>query len=301
MVEYVMRMGWIEIHIQTTKIYADEIGTQLTTFGAQALTLRDAGNEPIFEPSLNKPLMIWQQITLVALFDHQQEMNAILIYLKQLEIQGLLDNFKITTLEEEDWERRCLDSFKPLSFGKRLWICPSWQTPPAIHAINVILDPGLAFGTGTHPTTALCLEWLDENIQSATNLIDYGCGSGILAIAALKLGASKATAIDHDSAALKATRENADRNNVSASQLQTYLPHEFRGGSVDLVIANILAAPLIEMASYLANLVNKSGQILLSGILIEQATEVLVAYTPWFDMQPIVYKEEWVRLVGTRQ
>lgn len=294
-------MAWLEFHIQTTAKYADSIGDKLSSLGAQALTMKDAGDQPIFEPALLKAPPLWPATTLVALFDDQDDREPITKYLdKQCEL-GCVKSFTIEALPDEDWERRCLDSFQPICFGKRLWVCPSWLTPPHPEAVNIILDPGLAFGTGTHPTTALCLEWLDENIQTGETVIDYGCGSGVLAIAAIKLGAKEAEAVDHDIEALKATRENAERNNVSPEQLKTYLPDEFVGDPADLMVANILAQPLIGLAPQLAALVKPGGKILLSGILKEQAEQVAAAYHPWFLMQPPVFKEEWTRLVGIRQ
>jgi ribosomal protein L11 methyltransferase len=299
MVEYVM--AWLEVHIATNAKAADEIGDELSSLGAQALTMKDAGDQPIFEPALNKAPTLWPEITLVGLFDDQEDMDPVVSYLEQQRSAGSVNGFTIEPLADEDWERRCLDSFKPICFGKRLWVCPSWLTPPEPSAVNVILDPGLAFGTGTHPTTSLCLEWLDENIKSGETIIDYGCGSGILAIAALKLGARVADAVDHDEKALETTRENAILNQISDSQLKIYLPEAFSGQPVDLMIANILAQPLITLAPLLANFVKIGGKILLSGILKEQAEQVSAAYRPWFAMQAPVFKEEWTRLVGIRQ
>jgi ribosomal protein L11 methyltransferase len=299
MVESVM--AWLEVHIQTNAKAADEIGDELSSLGAQALTMNDAGNQPIFEPALNKAPTLWPEITLVGLFDDEEDMNPVVAYLETQHTAGSINGFTITALADEDWERRCLDSFKPICFGKRLWACPSWLTPPEPDAVNVIIDPGLAFGTGTHSTTSLCLEWLDENIQTGEIVIDYGCGSGILAIAALKLGAHTVDAVDHDESALETTKENGALNHIPESQLKTYLPDAFRGQPADLMIANILAQPLITLAPTLANFVKSGGKILLSGILREQAEQVSAAYRPWFTMQAPVFKEEWTRLVGIRQ
>lgn len=294
-------MAWLEVHIQTTAPAADEIGDTLLSFGAHALTLKDAGDQPIFEPTLHQVPALWPDTTLIGLFDLETAIEPVIAYLDAQQRDGTIRHYTLQPLADEDWERRCLDSFKPMCFGNRLWICPSWLTPPDPQAVNVVLDPGLAFGTGTHPTTALCLAWLDEHIQGGETIIDYGCGSGILAIAALKLGADRAIAIDHDNKALETTTENAQLNQISSPKLTTYLPENDPGQPADLLIANILAQPLIQLAPRLATLVKPQGKILLSGILREQAELVIAAYTPWFNMQPPVFNEEWVRLNGIRQ
>jgi ribosomal protein L11 methyltransferase len=298
MVKYVM--AWQEIHITTTAIYVDTLTEHLTEFGAQACTLLDAGDQPIYEPTPNQSTPVWPDVKLISLFDSEQDITAVYAYLNTQQAAGAIIEFSTNFLADENWERRCLDDFHPMQFGKRLWICPSWSTPPDAQAINIILDPGLAFGTGTHPTTALCLEWLDENFSAGQSVIDYGCGSGILALAALKLGASSVLAIDHDDKALLATQENAARNHIT-SGLETCLPDAHPEQKVDLLIANILAQPLLELATKLAKLVKPGGKILLSGILKEQSGQVNHAYSPWFDMQPIVFKGEWARLSGVRQ
>jgi ribosomal protein L11 methyltransferase len=299
MVKYVM--AWIELHISTTAKYADGIGEQLNSFGAQALTMKDAGDRPIYEPALNRTPAVWPETIIVGLFDDQENLQPVVTYLEKLQNAGNIKHFEQQPLPDEDWERRCLDSFVPIRCGKRLWICPSWQTPPEPDAVNVILDPGLAFGTGTHPTTFLCLEWLDANIKGGETVIDYGCGSGILAVAALKLGATYAAGVDHDPEALKASRENAEVNFLTAKQLEISLPESFKSPEVDLVIANILAKPLIEFAPMLANYVKTGGRILLSGILFEQSEAVSAVYTQWFEMQPAVFKEEWSCLSGIKR
>lgn len=293
-------MAWVEVHITTTANQADEIGEQLTELGASALTTQDAGNQPVYEPALGS-IPTWPETTIIGLFDAEQNLAPILHYLREQQTRGHILHFQQNALADEDWERRCLADFKPMQFGERLWICPTWETPPHPQAVNIILDPGLAFGTGTHATTALCLEWLETHIQPGSYIIDYGCGSGILGIAALKLGAQHVLAIDHDPQALEETQQNCDRNQITTQQLTTSLPGKTISAPVDLVIANILAQPLITLAPYLADLVKVQGQILLSGILAEQAEEVAQAYRPWFDMQPAEYKEEWVKLTGIRQ
>ncbi len=293
-------MEWLEFHITTTATNAHQMSDRLVLLGAQAVTLRDAGNQPIYEPAPNTS-PIWQDVIVIGLFDSEEPMEPIGTYLEQQRETGLLKKFELHRVADEDWTRRCLESFKPLKFGDRLWICPSWLTPPEPAAINVILDPGLAFGTGTHATTALCLEWLDKNIHAQEKIIDYGCGSGILSIAALKLGAKKVFAIDHDPQALEATLYNAERNHLNFPALERLLPNDFNKEPVDILIANILAQPLVDFAPLFASLVNPNGKILLSGILTEQAESVINAYNPWFNMGKPMIKEEWICIEGIRK
>lgn len=293
-------MTWLEFHITTTSEHAHQMSDRLVLLGAQAVTLRDAGNQPIYEPAPNTS-PIWQEVIVVGLFDSNEPMEPIGTYLEEQREVGLLKKFELHRVADEDWTRRCLDSFKPMQFGSRLWICPSWLQPPDPKAVNVILDPGLAFGTGTHPTTALCLEWLDKHIHSQDIVIDYGCGSGILSIAALKLGAKKVFAIDHDPQALEATHHNAERNNLGSPALETLSPNQFIKQQAEVLIANILAQPLVDFAPLFASFVRPNGKLLLSGVLSDQVEAVLNAYNPWFNMEKPVQKEEWVRLSGVRK
>lgn len=293
-------MPWIEAHVTTPGEHADELSDQLIELGAQAITYQDAGNHPIFEPTADTP-RIWHETVVVGLFDSEQSMEPVVQFLEAEQALGIFNHFHLHHVADEDWVRRSLDSFKPIQCGKRLWICPSWHTPPAPDSINVILDPGLAFGTGTHPTTALCLQWLDENISGEQEVIDYGCGSGILAIAALKLGAKHAICVDHDPEALKATHENAQANHLTPEQLETLLPTEHLSTQADLLIANILAQPLMELAPLFANLTRSGSKIVLSGILKNQANDVVKAYNPWFNIEKLLEKEEWICLAGVRK
>jgi ribosomal protein L11 methyltransferase len=262
--------------------------------------LRDAGNAPVYEPAPDE-IPTWQSTILVALFDDTQVMSDVMDFMAAKQTAGMLEDYRLEALPDQPWERVCLQDFKPLRFGKRLCICPSWEAPPEDGSVNVILDPGLAFGTGTSPTTALCLEWLDQHVQSNDTIIDYGCGSGILALAALKLGAKQVFAVDYDPQALLATRDNGERNHLHAPELEVFLPDDFSARQVDIVVANILAKSLIELAPYLASLAKPNGRILLSGILMEQAQTVLETYREWFTMPEPTAKEEWVRLEGVRK
>jgi ribosomal protein L11 methyltransferase len=291
-------MSWNELRITTTATYANEISEQLFALGAVAVTFEDAGDHPIFEPAPETP-RLWQQTIVVGLFEIDTPLPA--FQTKEFANKEKFCHISVKHIPDEDWERRCLDSFEPIRFGKRLWICPSWHLPPEPGAINVILDPGLAFGTGSHPTTQLCLEWLDENITSHDVVLDYGCGSGILAIAALKLGAKKAIAIDNDPQAIEATHENAMRNQIDPHRLIAQLPNTTPIQAVDVLIANILAQPLIQLAPLFASLTRTGSRLILSGILEHQANAVIKAYNPLFIMEKPVFKAEWTRLEGVRR
>ena len=235
---------------------------------------------------------------MIALFDAETDMNEIVSLLKQAHHLDENTAYKIEQIEDKDWEREWMDNFHPMQFGKRLWICPSWREVPDQNAVNVMLDPGLAFGTGTHPTTALCLEWLDGLDLTDKTVIDFGCGSGILAIAALKLGAKNAIGIDIDPQAILASRNNAEQNGV-ADRLQLFLSDDKPADlKADVVVANILAGPLKELYPIISQLVKESGDLGLSGILETQAESVCDAYTQSFDLDPVAVKEEWCRITG---
>ena len=193
-----------------------------------------------------------------------------------------------------------MDNFHPMRFGQRLWIVPSWHAAPEPDAVNLLLDPGLAFGTGTHPTTALCLEWLDGQPLEGCNVLDFGCGSGILAIAAKLLGAKQLTCTDIDSQALEATRDNANRNAIAEQDMLVYLPQDMPAGQFDVVLANILAGPLVQLAPQLIQHTRTGGRIALSGILAEQAQEVRDAYSNAFALAPTAEKDGWVCISGVR-
>ncbi|VEH65541.1 50S ribosomal protein L11 methyltransferase [Rodentibacter pneumotropicus] len=234
----------------------------------------------------------------MALFDAETNMIEIVDLLHQM---GHLDEntaYKIEQIEDKDWEREWMDNFHPMQFGKRLWICPSWREVPDENAVNVMLDPGLAFGTGTHPTTALCLEWLDGLDLKGKTVIDFGCGSGILAIAALKLGAKSAVGIDIDPQAILASRNNAEQNGV-ADRLQLFLSDEKPTAlKADVVVANILAGPLKELYPAISRLVKENGELGLSGILETQAQSVCETYAQTFTLDPVEVREEWSRITG---
>ncbi len=291
-------MPWLQLKLHTHPEQAQALAEQLEEAGAMAITLRDGADQPLYEPAPgSNPL--WDHTEVIGLFPAETDMAE----LKQrLEKQAgrHFSSWQLQPLEEKDWSRAWMDGFRPMQFGKRLWICPSWHKPPQPDAINILLDPGLAFGTGTHPTTALCLEWLDSHPIEGNRVIDYGCGSGVLAIAAARLGAASVLAVDTDPQALQATRDNAVKNGVAHS-IDVSLPEGIASAPAHLLIANILANPLVELAPRLAGLVAGGGFIVLSGILHEQAEEVTAAYRPWFTMSTPTGREGWVRLEGIRK
>jgi ribosomal protein L11 methyltransferase len=255
-------------------------------------------DQPMLEPAIGTTPM-WSQTRAVGLFDANQDLKQVILNLEQ-QLRKKFPDWKAELLEDKDWVRAWMDDFKPMQFGEKLWVVPSTFEPPQPDAANILLDPGLAFGTGTHPTTSMCLEWLDANPPTDKDIIDFGCGSGILAIGAILLGAKHAEAIDLDPQALIATRDNAEKNNV-ANKIKAYLPKEFPQQSTSLLLANILASPLIELASYFADLTLPQGDIVLSGILAEQAEDVLTAYKPNFDIKIWKQQGDWICLAGIRK
>ena len=291
-------MAWLQLHLATTEAHADAFQSALEDMGACAVTLTDGADQPVFEPPPGaRPL--WQNIVVSALFDADRDPALILAALQQQGLDAQAHHHE--TLDDQVWERAWMDDFAPMRFGERLWIVPSWSESPDPQAVNLKLDPGLAFGTGTHETTALCLEWLDRADLQGKTVLDFGCGSGVLAIAALLLGAGNATGTDIDPQALTASEDNA-RNNGVADGLSLYLPEnlpaEYR---CDVLVANILAGPLVELADQLAGYCHPGGTLALSGILAEQAESVRAAYTPWFDLNPTTQQGDWVRIDGVRR
>ncbi|ELI1836556.1 50S ribosomal protein L11 methyltransferase [Vibrio alginolyticus] len=294
-------MPWIQIKLNATNENAEQIGDMLMEeTGALSVTFLDAQDTPVFEP-LPGETRLWGDTDILALYDAESDTNFIIDQIKASNM--LADNFayKVEQLEDKDWEREWMENFHPMKFGERLWICPSWRDIPDPDAVNVMLDPGLAFGTGTHPTTALCLEWLESMDLSGKTVIDFGCGSGILAIAAIKLGAEKVIGIDIDPQALLASKDNAERNGV-ADKLEVYLPQNQPEGLVaDVVVANILAGPLRELAPIIKGLVKPNGDLAMSGVLDTQAEDVANYYRDELHIDPIVEQSEWCRISGRKQ
>ena len=292
--------AWQQLTIPTSAAQADSLSDSLTDLGAVAVTFKDAGDEPILEPALHTT-PLWQDTLLVALFEADFDIDPVLLTLKQTLADANFSAIVFEHIEEQPWERAWLNDFKPMDFGHGLWICPTGFEAPEPNATVVTLDPGLAFGTGTHNTTALCLEYLSAHPPHDQIVIDYGCGSGILGIAALKLGAKHVFAIDIDEQALQATHENADRNQLDLDHLTLDFPGKIALNPVDLIMANILAAPLISLAPELIKPLKNSGFLVLSGILTEQVGEVLAAYTPTCVQVELAVSGDWARLTLQKQ
>ncbi|MEP1215353.1 MAG: 50S ribosomal protein L11 methyltransferase [Marinobacter sp.] len=295
-------MPWIQLQIPADPDNADQLEDLLMEIGAEAVSMEDAADQPLYEPDPGTT-PLWHQTSVTGLFGSERDIEELCAAVKDAwhqQTQQSLPDIDVTLVEDKDWEREWMADFKPLRFGERLWIVPSWHDAPDPRAANLLLDPGLAFGTGTHPTTALCLEWLDGHDIMSRQVIDYGCGSGILGLAALLLGADHVIGVDTDPQALEASRENARRNRVEEDRLDLFLPADEPDAMADIMLANILAQPLIGLAPRLSAKVKPGGDIVLSGILSNQAREVMEAYEPWFVMDEPEQREEWIRLTGRR-
>ncbi|WP_272535212.1 50S ribosomal protein L11 methyltransferase [Providencia sp. PROV212] len=292
-------MPWIQIRLNSNAKDAEALGDELMETGSVSVTFQDSHDTPVFEP-LPGETRLWGDTDVIGLYDAETDMKWVVTQLENSPLLGAGFVHKIEQIEDKDWEREWMDNFHPMRFGQRLWICPSWRDVPDPTAVNVMLDPGLAFGTGTHPTTSLCLEWLDGLDLEGKTVIDFGCGSGILAIAALKLGAARAIGIDIDPQAILASRDNAERNGVS-ERLSLYLPKDQpQDLQADVVVANILAGPLRELAPMISVLPSAGGHLGLSGILASQAESVADAYRADFNIDPVAEKDEWCRITGVK-
>ncbi|MDE3272265.1 50S ribosomal protein L11 methyltransferase [Pseudoalteromonas sp. G4] len=291
-------MAWVQIRINSTKENAELISDELMELGCPSVTFVDAKDTPIYEPKLGE-VTLWADTTVIGLFDASVDMQAITDQLAKLPALQEQFVFKVEQLEDKDWEREWMDNFHPIQFGERLWICPSWRDIPDPSAVNVLLDPGLAFGTGTHNTTALCLRWLDSLDLTGKTVVDFGCGSGILGIAALKLGAKRVIGIDIDPQALEASRDNAERNGV-ADLLEVYLPEDQPEFEADVLVANILAQPLRELHQIILGLLKSGGQFALSGILEEQVASVEDIYSQYANLETSLQDGEWMRVAGQK-
>ena len=290
---------WIQIKLRTTNQSADTIAELLEQLGALAVSYTDAEDSPILEPKPGER-RLWPNTEVTGLLEQGTDPKPILAVLKQL----LGDHIPMvaTSLEDKNWIRAWMDQFKPLKFGQHLWICPSWLSVDEKDSVVVMLDPGLAFGTGTHPTTSLCLSYLDSLDLKDKDVLDYGCGSGILAIAALKLGANSATGVDIDEQALIASKENAKRNGVEDKlQLIMGTDKKLDLPQFPITVANILAGPLAELEPISASLTQSGGKLALSGILTEQADSVIEAYSKDFVMNKVKDLDGWALLTGTKK
>ncbi len=298
-------MPWVQLIIDSKRDHIESIENALLRVGAVSVTLQEhipngQEEQPILEPGLGET-PLWDHSRVTGLFTADCDTHKVNQQL--LSVLNQTTNSRWEQLEDKDWERCWMDNYHPIQCADKLWICPSWQSPPDPTATNLLLDPGLAFGTGTHPTTFLCMQWLSQQNLDNTKVIDYGCGSGILGICALLLGSKKCTGIDIDPQALVATQENVKRNGLEEDKFLVFLPQQVSKHTLqaDLVIANILAGPLVDLAEVLLKPLKPGGKICLSGILKQQAQQVINAYTHYIDFEPIAQKEEWVRLSGYRR
>lgn len=287
---------WYQLQIeQCHRDEVEQLTEALEDNGALSISLTDKHDDPVLEPAPGTT-PLWPDVVITALYTEPADAETAMLLLKA---QSPHLNLSIQELADQDWERVWMDDFQPLCFGERLWVCPSWMEPPAPDAVNLILDPGLAFGTGTHPTTSLCLSWLDKADLAGKQVIDYGCGSGILALASLKLGAAGVQAVDIDEQALQATRNNAETNQISQESLTIGLPQILKT-PVDLLIANILLAPLMALKSQFKALLKEGGVLVVSGILEEQSASLIEHYQDDFSHQFSKHHEGWSLLTFTR-
>lgn len=293
-------MSWRQLVCHTASRFQDEIVEHMEAADAVSITWQDAEDDPILEPRPGE-MRLWDNLVITALYEEDADLDPLLLTLEVHKTDWRITSLTVETVEDQPWERAWMDSFQPMCFGKRLWIYPSWHELPDDNSIKLLLDPGLAFGTGTHPTTALCLEWLDGQELVGKKVLDYGCGSGILAIAALKLGANLAVGVDIDPQALQATQDNAGRNGVQPALLPVYFPQDLPDRQYDVVMANILADPLQELAPALLAALRPGGHLVLSGILAEQADGIRNTYQAVLNNFAIVQKEGWIRVTGTRR
>jgi ribosomal protein L11 methyltransferase len=343
-------MPWLSLIVDSDAEHAEALSEALLELGALSVDLLDADadtpdEQAIFGEPGEPPPGVWQHNRVSALFDIEKEVSAILRNASAIIGLKQTPQHRIETLADNDWVRLTQSQFEPIPISPRLWIVPTWHTPSDPNAINIVLDPGLAFGTGSHPTTRLCLRWLDINLQGGERVLDYGCGSGILAIAALKLGAAHAVGVDVDLQAVIASRDNATANQVknvrfhlpddapkagnslSSYELDKLTPPQssseellmeplairlgcqkapakslvMAGHPYDLVVANILTNPLRILAPLLAKATRSGGQIVLSGILEEQAQDVMNIYQPWFDLNAPIFEDGWSCLSGRKR
>jgi ribosomal protein L11 methyltransferase len=291
-------MPWLQLKIATRPPYAEQLSQWLQEHGALSVTFEDAADQALYEPPPGET-PLWQHTVVTGLYEATSDIETLSKELQRY-APDHIESLRVEILEDKDWVREWMDRYQPMQFGDRLWIVPSHHTPPDPNAVNILLDPGLAFGTGTHPTTALCLSWLAAHPPRDQIVVDYGCGSGILGIAAAKLGAKHVLAVDNDPQALLATARNAEHNQVA-----TFI--ECRGVEppltvqCDTLLANILASPLIALAARFSEFVRIGGNIVLSGILAEQADSVRRAYETWYVFQEMQQQAEWVLLNATRK
>lgn len=290
-------MVWYQLKIEhCPSEEIEQISEELEEYGALSIMLTDKNDNPVLEPEPGTT-PLWPEVIIQALYAQAEEAQQSRSHLT-LTRPSLECSMEI--LADKDWERAWMDDFKPQRFGNRLWICPTWHTPPDPQAVNLMLDPGLAFGTGTHPTTSLCLTWLEQAELSDKTVIDYGCGSGILSLAAVKLGARHVLAVDIDVQALQATQNNAHSNQITEQQISISMPEALQD-PVDLIIANILLAPLMSLNDRFYQLLNPGANLVVSGILTEQADLLIKTYESSFSHIATHHQDGWSLLVFARR
>ena len=296
-------MSWQQLKICFISKHLEPIEQQLIKQGAIAVTYLDAEDQPLFQTEPGETI-VWDTMLLSCLFDQKTDLGPTLSWLRSNSSIINSDKIVIEILADEDWEKSWTSNFQATRVDNNFWICPSWQPPPDPDAVNLFIDPGLAFGSGSHNTTKLCLRWLAKTSLTNKCVVDYGSGSGILAIAAALLGAKSVIAVDNDPQAIIATKDNLFRNNIVNGRIETFLPEQykktFEKPHANILVANILAKPLQELAPFFAEIVNLGEQIALSGLLRNQVEEIIDTYKPWFDLAEIHYDKEWALISGTR-
>ena len=292
-------MSWLQLTLETDKDSAEQLSELLDKFGALSVSLIALSDEAVYSQAVNSDTEFWDRTRLIALLHEDTDLDIMLVCLRDRVGVEKIFSHHIELLKDKDWVNEYKQGLGPVVFGNQLCICPSWCELPENVGHHIILDPGLAFGTGTHVTTALCLEWLAKNSIGGQCVIDFGCGSGILALAALRLGAAEAYAVDIDPQAIQVTRENAERNHLTENMIVAH-PDEIELPVADVLLANILFDSLQELAHIFANQMKPQGKIVLSGILAVQAEECLSTYASWFNMEPPLFRQEWTMLQGTR-
>ncbi|MDB4583308.1 50S ribosomal protein L11 methyltransferase [Draconibacterium sp.] len=292
-------MTWRQLSLTCQAAQLDEVEDLMMELGALSISLRDAHDEPIYEP-LPGESPVWRESVVSATFARDSDPEELAQRLLARLPPELASTVTEDSFQDRDWQQAYRQHFKPLQCAPKLWIVPTWSEPPDPDATIVRLDPGLAFGTGSHPTTALCLAWLAEQDLQNLRLIDYGCGSGILAIAAIKLGADRVLAVDIDEQALTACKSNMEVNVVTDAQIEVCLPAAAGETAVDLLMANILAGPLADLVGQFAKLVNPGGKIVLSGILVSQLNDIQSAYSDFFALEPARQSGDWACIGGRR-
>ncbi|MBT8149237.1 MAG: 50S ribosomal protein L11 methyltransferase [Pseudomonadales bacterium] len=298
-------MSWLQLHINVTPAQVEQLEQALQSCGALSITFQDLADQPIFEPGVGET-PLWPSMRASALFDANVVRQSITDALHS-EFASPLPAYEFEIVEDRDWQREWLDQFEPLCCGSRLWICPGWQQPPDSNAVNLMLDPGLAFGTGTHETTWQCLQWLDASDLAGKRVLDFGCGSGILAIAAMLLGASHATLVDNDPQALTASAANLAKNGIDQNACTLRHANDFaqqqseqNALQFDVVLANILARPLIELAGSLVAAMRPGAELVMSGIREQQQQAVEAAYHPQIQFAKAGSLNGWLRLAGVK-